>query len=144
MPEFRSTDAKHASVESQRNRTSYSPCKRSIPQACAQSEHQWHHSTNKPAIPHVDAPFGKHPGNTYVGRKNITQQNQLFPMQTLDSTSTHTRQPSVASRHNWHNPTSHFPCRRQIWKIPGKTHVGGITTQRNQLNKTHTHTRTHK
>ena len=33
-----------------------------MPQAHTQGKHQWHHSTTKPAIPHVDAPFGKHPG----------------------------------------------------------------------------------
>ena len=36
-------------------KTSHSPCRRSIPQAPTRDEHQWQHTTSKPAIPHLDS-----------------------------------------------------------------------------------------
>ena len=38
-------------------KTSRSPCRRSISEAPAQHQQQWHHSTSKPAIPQLHARF---------------------------------------------------------------------------------------
>ena len=43
------------SLASQRRITSHSQSRRSIPQAPTRDEHQWQHTTSKPALPHLEA-----------------------------------------------------------------------------------------
>ena len=87
-PKWTSTRSRHTSVSSRtvhhhryKSRhiaTSHSPSRRSIPQAPTRDAHQWQHTTSKPAIPHLDARFHKHPLETNISGMTA-HQNQLSP-----------------------------------------------------------------
>ena len=84
---------------------SHSPSRRSIPQAPTQDAHQWHDSTSKPAIPHLDARFHKCPLETHISGGMTAHQNQPFP-------SRRSIPPASRDAHQWQNAqTSHSPSR---------------------------------
>ena len=60
-----SAHSRRTSVAAHHIKTSHSPSRRSIPQAPTRDEHQWQHTTSKPAIPHLDARFHK-PLDTHI------------------------------------------------------------------------------
>ena len=94
-------------VATQHINTSHSACRRSIPQEPAGDTHPRDHNTSKPAIPHADAPFHKHPLQMHLNGIN-THQKQPFSMYTLVSTA------PARDKHQWHQhtTTSHSACRR--------------------------------
>ena len=59
-------------------KTSHSPSRRSMPQAPSGDARQSQQTTSKPAIPHLDARFHKHPLETNVSG-STPHQNQPFP-----------------------------------------------------------------
>ena len=111
-------------------------------QARAQDTHQWHHSTSKPAIPHVDAPFQKRARETNISGITASHESPFTPFPHVDaqfhkhSCETHIRgviaflrnpllhadrcdSTSTRSRHTSRIiKASHSPCRRWISQAP--------------------------
>ena len=54
-------------------------------QARAQDTHQWHHSTSKPAIPHVDAPFQKRVRETNISGITASHESPFTPFPHVDA-----------------------------------------------------------
>ena len=54
-------------------------------QARAQDTHQWHHSTSKPAIPHVDAPFQKRARETNISDITASHESPFTPFPHVDA-----------------------------------------------------------
>ena len=128
---------------------SHSPSRRSIRRAPTRDAHQWQHTTSKPAIPHLDARFHKHPLETNISG-STPHQNQPFPIYTLEFTSRSTRTSLAASHspsrrsirraptrdaHQWQYTTSkpaipHLDARFHI--RPLETHIGGMTAHPKQ------------
>ena len=54
-------------------------------QARAQDTHQWHHSTSKPAIPHVDAPFQKRARETNISGITASHESPFTPFPHVDA-----------------------------------------------------------